>query len=585
MLCLGKIQPLFWLLVLVSLQAIGQKKEKAFIKLTEPIKSNLTVSDSKVFIIGSTCKTCTIKVNEEEVKVYPTGAFAKGIQLKKGVNEINVEAIDVNGKTSDKKLRYVFQEPPVEKSTEENIIEYVQTIPAVGDVWLKAGDEIQFRVKAKTGCNVTTLRNTPLMEIPDSLTKGIKGIYQGIYVVKSGDELNNEQIPVMLTAPDSSAFMSQTKNRFTKLSSSLPIMCVTRGRLAHLEYGWGDDRLGGAKMGYIDSLIPLEIIGKWGTEYKVRLTDNRTAFIPEEHVNMLPPGVMRSKSLTGKIRATAKDKKDLVQVQLFKRLPYHSFQQISPNQIIVDIFGATNNTNWIDQPDGLQEIKEISYEQVGDDQFRMFITLKHKQSWGYEIHYEGNNLVIAVRTPPNSLTLKGMRIALDAGHGGSNTGAGGALGIAEKTLTLQVVLKMKALFEQEGALVTLTRVKDSFFDNKERLLFYRDSIPDLLLSFHLNSSADPFGASGTSVFYKHIGFRNLGKSIHKRMLSLGLDDYGNNGSFNFMLNGATEYPNALIEALFLSNLEEEMMIIDESFQEKMAEQIVMGVKDFLNECE
>jgi N-acetylmuramoyl-L-alanine amidase len=52
-----------------------------------------------------------------------------------------------------------------------------------------------------------------------------------------------------------------------------------------------------------------------------------------------------------------------------------------------------------------------------------------------------------------------------------------------------------------------------------------------------------------------------------------------------MLNGATEYPNALIEALFLSNLEEEMMIIDESFQEKMAEQIVMGVKDFLNECE
>ena len=51
-----------------------------------------------------------------------------------------------------------------------------------------------------------------------------------------------------------------------------------------------------------------------------------------------------------------------------------------------------------------------------------------------------------------------------------------------------------------------------------------------------------------------------------------------------MFNCRTEYPNAIIEALFLSNPEEEMKILDEDFQEKMVSKIVEGLKDFLNQC-
>jgi len=68
------------------------------------------------------------------------------------------------------------------------------------------------------------------------------------------------------------------------------------------------------------------------------------------------------------------------------------------------------------------------------------------------------------------------------------------------------------------------------------------------------------------------------------MLELGLKDYGNTGSFNFMLNSPTEYPNALIETLFLSNLDEEAKILDEKFQQQMVDKIVAGIKDFLNGC-
>ena len=68
------------------------------------------------------------------------------------------------------------------------------------------------------------------------------------------------------------------------------------------------------------------------------------------------------------------------------------------------------------------------------------------------------------------------------------------------------------------------------------------------------------------------------------MLELGLKEYGNTGSFNFMLNSPTEYPNALIETLFLSNPAEEAKALDENFQQQMVDKMVLGLKDFLKSC-
>ena len=65
------------------------------------------------------------------------------------------------------------------------------------------------------------------------------------------------------------------------------------------------------------------------------------------------------------------------------------------------------------------------------------------------------------------------------------------------------------------------------------------------------------------------------------MLQTGLKEYGNVGAFNFMLNSPTEYPNALVETLFISNPEEEMLILDPAFQQQIADKIVAGIKDFL----
>jgi N-acetylmuramoyl-L-alanine amidase len=578
------IKKIFFLTLMLSFsKLLFSQNETAFIRLTDPLDEFNASTTTQKFIIGSTCKSCMININEQGARVYATGAFVFELKLSEGLNEFTIKAYSPSGSTAIKKIQYTYTPPKREEPVRSISIERIQTFPE-GDLLLKPGDAISFRVKALTGCALRVIGNTPLYEMPDSVTKGMSGIYQGKYIIQPTDLFNNKKISVILTAVDGTTVIKETNSSFSVMSALVPDIIMTKGRLAHLEYGLGDDRLGGAKIGYIDSLIPLKVVGKVGTHYKVRLAPSRTAYIPDELVTEMPIGTFAPSSLTGKLKLFGNAEYDYVQLQLFSRLPYQSFQLTDPSKIVVDVFGATNNTNWIDQLETAEEVKKLEYEQIADDIFRITISLKHHQHWGHRIYYEGNNLIIKIKQQPESLSLRDLTIAIDAGHGGSNTGAGGATGVAEKDITMQLSLKLMRALEKLGTNIIMTRMHEEFVDNKERILFYRDSTPDLLLSIHLNSSADPLRVDGTSTFYRYEGFRPLSRAIYKRMLELDLNEYGNNGSFNFMLNSPTEYPNALIETLFLSNPEEEMKILDDDFQDKMVGKIVEGLKDFLNQC-
>lgn len=556
-----------------------QAQEVPFIRLVELTKPINTVTSSRQFIIGSTCKTCLLTINDNAVRVYSTGAFAFEVNLKPGDTSYLITATNAAGKTATKTMGFSYTPPKPVEPVKALGIESIQTYPE-GNLVLMAGDKIQFKVKAFPASIVNTINGTVLYELPISATKGMPGIYQGEYIVKATDSFAAKKIPITITK-DEQKITSETKNTFAILNPLSSDVCITKGRLAHLLYGIGYDRLGGAKIGYIDSMIPLKIIGKVGGDYKVQLAPYKTAYIPNDVVTLAPKGTFVSTSLTERWQVFGDSAFDYVTVGLTSKLPYQSFQEVDPSKIVVDIFGATNNTNWITQLQSVKEIKNVTYEQVQDGIFRISIFLKHKQHWGHSIYYKGNLLTIKIKQQPASLALKNLTIAVDAGHGGSNTGAGGPTGVSEKDLTLAISLKLQQALEREGAKVIMTRTTEKFVDNKERILIYRDNTPDLLISIHLNSSADPIRAGGTSSLYRYIGFRNLSYNINKRMLQLGLKEYGNISSFNFMLNSPTEYPNALVETLFLSNPAEEELVLDPAFQQKMADKIVAGIKDFL----
>jgi N-acetylmuramoyl-L-alanine amidase len=54
--------------------------------------------------------------------------------------------------------------------------------------------------------------------------------------------------------------------------SSKYFLAKTTGKLPFLKYGLGEDRLGGAKMGFLDSNVALKVIDSFGIDYKVQLS-------------------------------------------------------------------------------------------------------------------------------------------------------------------------------------------------------------------------------------------------------------------------------------------------------------------------
>jgi N-acetylmuramoyl-L-alanine amidase len=358
----------------------------------------------------------------------------------------------------------------------------------------------------------------------------------------------------------------------------------TKGSLPYLEYGLGIDRLGGAKMTFLDTGILVKVIDSTIVNYKVLLSNNHLAWLPK--INFKSDTSLKTSSyyLTNSWLVNGDDKYDYVSIGLDEKLPYRSMQQISPSKIVVDIFGATSNTNWITQRSTATEVKNVYHEQIEDDVFRVIIELKHPQHWGYSIYYQGKRLVIKVKRQPEDLSLENMKVAVDAGHGGSNSGASGTkTGIQEKKFTLLIAKQVERILQENEARVFMTRNGDTSLSMTERVEMVQKQDPDFLISIHLNSSVKD-SVRGVSTYYRYIGFRPLTQFIQESMLEIGLADFGNIGSFNFALNGPTDYPNCLVEVAFLSNKDDEQLILDPEFHKAVAIQIVKGIKEWLKSC-
>lgn len=364
-------------------------------------------------------------------------------------------------------------------------------------------------------------------------------------------------------------------------------MVQTTGRFPFLEYGLGDDRLGGARMGYLDSNIVLMVVDSSGSDYKVQLSKNHSAYIARESVKALPDKLPKPYHLTGSWKVAGDTAFDYVTINLDEKLPYASRQQINPSRIEVDIFGATSNTNWISQLNTTKEIKNVWYQQTEDDVFRATIELNHPQHWGYSIHYDttGNKLIMRIKRQP-TLDIRNLRVAIDAGHGGDNSGATGVTThVAEKEYTLLFAQELQVTLNKAGVNnIFMTRTKDTSLSMPERLEMLQQFDPHVLISIHLNSSSVD-SVKGVSTYYRYIGFRPLSMAILRQMLSLQLNEYGNVGNFNFSLNGPTDYPNCLVEVAFLSNKEDEKRIIDPVFRQAAATKIYMGIMDWLKGLE
>lgn len=568
------------------------RPDSLFLSLQFPEKDSLQWNNSRIRFGGCTHPTARMFLNSNPITVYPTGAFAGVYSLQYGTNTLRFTALSQRGDSLWKEFTITRVEPPRPLPHDTLIIDETSIEPST-DLWLTTGDVLDVRMKASPGWEAYfdipgVATNIPMTELP-AKDGSPSGIYVGKYTVQQTDYVSETSIIVYLVKSFWSKERAQSKGRISFYTTELPRVAEVQGKRPLLNVGLGTNRLGGEKHGFLHEGARVLITGKVGTLYRVQLSPSLTAWLPIENAKLLPSYTPQPHSSVGAITATGNTTHDLITVALDTKLPITSEMIIQPTAILVHIYGATSNTNWIAHMPSAKGIASVTCTQVEDRHVLLTIALRHPFHWGYDIDYSGTTLRVRIARPPvvkgKNAPLTGITIALDPGHGGiENHGAVGATGVFEKDVTLALTQELQRELTERGATVVLTRTSDQYLPTLDRIDPLLRSNAQILLSIHCNScgdASDPLAIRGTSVYYKHIGFKPLADVLFQKLLSLGLQPYGVIGNFNFLLNALTQIPNVLIETAFISNPEEEMLLLQQEFHRSFAKTIATGLEEYV----
>ncbi|ASS65197.1 MULTISPECIES: N-acetylmuramoyl-L-alanine amidase [unclassified Paenibacillus] len=172
------------------------------------------------------------------------------------------------------------------------------------------------------------------------------------------------------------------------------------------------------------------------------------------------------------------------------------------------------------------------------------------------------------------------KVVIDAGHGGRAPGAVSLTGKLEKAFNLAVALKLNALLAADPRIQPImTRTDDASIDLKPRAEFANRMGADLFLSIHANSLEIP--ASGTETYYYRADSKALADIVHKHLIAAtGLPDRKVKTAAYVVIK-ETVMPAVLTESGFLTNARDEAILFDEQSQNRIAQALADGIKEYL----
>jgi N-acetylmuramoyl-L-alanine amidase len=225
-------------------------------------------------------------------------------------------------------------------------------------------------------------------------------------------------------------------------------------------------------------------------------------------------------------------------------------------------------------------LQSIRYSLFGETTKAPRIVLDLNQAWDYELVNDPalGELRINLKQPEPDKSL--FTVVLDAGHGGSDPGAISITKKAEKTFNLSVILKVQALLASDERIkLVLTRQDDSFPSLSDRYTLANSLGADLFVSVHANSYTA--ATNGTETYYTRESSKDLANLMHSLLVSAtGLKDNGVR-SKSLAVTRETIMPAVLLEAGYLSSKIDEPKLWTEAFQDRVAEAIATGIKQYL----
>jgi N-acetylmuramoyl-L-alanine amidase len=179
--------------------------------------------------------------------------------------------------------------------------------------------------------------------------------------------------------------------------------------------------------------------------------------------------------------------------------------------------------------------------------------------------------------------LFGLKIVLNAGHGGTELGAAGPTGYLAKDLNLQVTKLLRDELVQRGATVVMTRENDQDLSLAERQKIIDQEKPAIALTFHyrfLPDDGDAENTKGVSSYWYHPQAHSLARLLHKRLVhDLGRPSFGLYWQ-NLALTRPHTAPSVLLELGFMSNPDDFEQAINPQEQKKLVKTLAEGITEW-----
>lgn len=262
-----------------------------------------------------------------------------------------------------------------------------------------------------------------------------------------------------------------------------------------------------------------------------------------------------------------------------------------PTRITILLTGARVPDQWTLPENGFVLSSVIEATQPG----MLRISMELSQPMGFMLGATPGREVRLRFLKPKSADgkLAGKTIVVDAGHGGTDSGARAPDGsMQEKNLTLSISRLVADALAKEGAAVILTRSDDTRVPLKERSDIANRSRADLFVSIHINSNRVANSRSGVTTYYH----RNepmgvlLAECLRRELAKVsGLPDLGTASDTRVYASGFavlrnSTMPAVLLELGFINHAGDRKRISTKDFQNKVSEAVSKGLKVYLGDA-
>lgn len=325
------------------------------------------------------------------------------------------------------------------------------------------------------------------------------------------------------------------------------------------------------------------IVGEWGNYYK--LPDG--TYVPKSAVKVYPYKMPSNK--VNKAKVEYNQTTHTVETTFSMKMDALYDVQVEGNVVKFVLYDTT--------PGGTVSVPDnplvSSVSRKADGRGRAIYTYQLTDGdklCGFDVFTENGTMTFVLKYAPvlkKEGSLEGAVILLDAGHGGSDNGTVGAMGVygpTEKNVNLDLTLRVKEKLEEMGAKVITVREDDTYYTLNERVALIRERKPDLSISIHGNAmgiTSDYSLSSGFLTFYSYNNIQDAAGVINTSVNETMGYAKRTIRKANLSLTRLTACPAVLLETAFLTHPEDYEYLLMSSNREKLADAIANGAKEYI----